>query len=284
MKLVSFNLFRTLGLKPSEDVTVTYVKPETYAARPQDYEQLLTEADWVLFPEYWQLNALEYGLGCRVFPSPASYRLGHDKIEMTRIFQLVAPEHHPRTWIAQNSATEAERLWEAMSYPFVAKLPKASQGTGVWLIEQRQQWLDYLGIADRLYVQEYLPIDKDLRIVIVGNEIIAAYWRHQSEYSFHTNVAQGGFVSYDDIPPQAIDFVTKLARGLNIDHAGFDIAMVGDHPYLLEFNRLFGNQGIPGGGKDITEAILRYLDSHTDDDGPIDPIHPGSGPPPVQAA
>lgn len=278
MKLVSFNMFRTLGLAESGMAELAFIKPEDYERRPGLYRDQLMDADWVLFPEYWQLNALEYGLGCRVFPSPSTYRIGHNKIEMTRACQLLVPANLPDTWIAKNTPEEAERLWQTLYRPFVAKLAKASQGEGVWLINGRRDWQQYLARSEHLYLQEHLPIDRDLRIVLVGRDIVAAYWRLQSDRSFHTNVAQGGQVSYDDIPPQALDFVRTLAARLDIDHAGFDIAMVGEHPYLLEFNRLFGNQGIPGGGKAITDAILRHLESEGDDDHrPQDPTRPHPG-------
>ena len=269
MQLVSFNLFRTLGLP-----NATYIKPESFQLHPEKYLAQIEAADWVMFPEYWQLNGLLYGLNSRIFPSESTYRIGHNKIEMSRAIRLLTPANLPRTLIAANSDSDAERLWQAMELPFVAKLAKASQGEGVWLIEDRQQWREYRQRADSLYVQEHLPIDRDLRIVVVGSEVIAAYWRHQSDRSFHTNVSRGGHVSYDDIPAAAIDYVQQLARRLNINHAGFDIAMVDGHPYLLEFNRLFGNQGIPGGGHAITDAILRYLQQHSSDHTPWDPESP----------
>lgn len=269
MKLVSFNLFRTLGLPDT-----SYIKPDDFQKQPHLYTAQLEEADWVLFPEYWQLNALVYGLGCKVFPSEASYRIGHNKIEITRACQVMIPRNLPTTWITPNTKDEAERVWGIMDLPFVAKRPKASQGEGVWLIENTADWNAYLTRTDSLYVQEYLPINKDLRIVIVGNEIITAYWRHQSDRSFHTNVSRGGQVSFDEIPTTALDLVLQLAKDLNINHAGFDVAIVGNHPYLLEFNRLFGNQGIPGGGKVLTEAILRYLLEHQTDDKPVNPNRP----------
>ena len=268
MQLVSFNLFRTLGIPDT-----TYIKPEDFDRCPQRYQALIEQADRVLFPEYWQLNALLFGMHARIFPSEASYRIGHDKIEMTRACKVVSPNHLPTTWIARNTPEEAARLWDELYPPFVAKLPKASQGEGVWLIEDAAGWRDYVARADRLYVQEYLPIDRDLRIVLVGDEVIAAYWRHRSDRSFHTNVARGGQVSYDDIPDAAIDYVKTLAAALGIDHAGFDIAMVGGRPYLIEFNRLFGNQGIPGGGKTITHAIVRHL-LRQDSERPDDPNRP----------
>lgn len=269
MNIVSFDLFRTLGV-----TGVTYLKPEDFLKNPERYHAQLEHADWVLFPEYWQLNTLLFAMNCRIFPSEATYRIGHDKIEITRACSAVSPHHLPTTRIARNSPEEAERLWQTFDTPFVAKLARASQGEGVWLIEDHADWRRYLEVADRLYVQEYLPIDRDLRIVLVGDEIVAAYWRHQSDRSFHTNVSRGGHVSYDDIPQEAIDYVLRLAKTLGINHAGFDIAMVGSQPYLLEFNRLFGNQGIPGGGKTITDAMLRYLRTHMDDENPTDPSRP----------
>ena len=147
MHLVSFNVFRTLGFP---DTTV--LKPEHFLR----HKPLLQEADWVLFPEYWQINALVHGLKCRVFPSIASYRIGHDKVEMTRAFQTVAPEHTPWTLIEANGPQERDMLWDTMALPFVAKLPKASMGEGVWLIESRAEWLKYCDRTDVLYVQEYL--------------------------------------------------------------------------------------------------------------------------------
>lgn len=99
MQLVSFDIFRTLGLP---DTTV--IKPEHFLHHKAELEQ----ADWVLFPEYWQLNALVHGLKCRVFSSEASYRIGHDKVEMTRAFQTVAPEHTPWTLIEANGPEDPD--------------------------------------------------------------------------------------------------------------------------------------------------------------------------------
>ena len=250
MKLVSFDMLRTLDLP---DTTV--LKP----AQMYDKAELLQNADWVLFPEYWQLNALQYAYKARVFPSEASYRIGHNKIEMTRAFMAVAPHNTPDTYILANTTANAEELWHTLPQPFVAKLPKSSQGEGVWLIHTHSDWQQYLGKTDVLYVQEYLPIDRDLRIVLVGKEILAAYWRLQSPYSFHNNLARGGEAEFSPVPQAALDLVLQVSKALDINHAGFDVAMVGERPYLFELNRLFGNKGILGGDARINSAILAYL-------------------------
>lgn len=271
MKLISFDVFRTLGLP-----NVQTLKPEHFFA----HKDALTEADWVLFPGYWQLNALLYGLNCRVFPSEASYRIGHDKVEMTRAFEMVAPEHTPLTLIEPNGPIQRDRLWDTMTLPFVAKKPKASMGEGVWLIKNRADWENYCEITDVLYVQEYLPIEKDLRIVVIGDEVITAYWRHQAAQGFYNNVAQGGWVEYGDVPQAALDLAVRVATRLGVNHAGFDIAMVGGYPYLIEFNRLFGNQGL-NKGTELRDAILAYLKRHS---RPEDPDSPGTPPSPFPMA
>ncbi|WP_281257294.1 ATP-grasp domain-containing protein [Bacillus oleivorans] len=104
--------------------------------------------------------------------------------------------------------------------------------------------MDYTKQNDVRYVQEYLPITKVLRIVWVGNKVIEGYWRINQGHEFLTNVSQGGLISYDHIPVEAIQLVEKVAATLGIDHAGFDIAQVGDKLYFFELNVMFGNQGI----------------------------------------
>jgi ribosomal protein S6--L-glutamate ligase len=250
MAWISFDIFRTLGFSDT-----LQLKPDQIFKHKDD----ISRADWVLFPQYWQLNALIYGLNAKVFPSQASYLLGHNKIEMTRAFEVVAPANIPHTEIRANTPSNADELWELMLQPFVAKLPKASQGSGVWLIQTRSDWKAYLERSDILYVQEYLPINRDIRVEIIGDQVICAYWRLQSDQGFYNNVAKGGVINHSPVPTQAITLALHLATSLDINHAGFDIAMVGDHPYVFEFNRLFGNQGLDGGDKKIREAIIDYL-------------------------
>ncbi|NVK43633.1 MAG: hypothetical protein HWE39_20505 [Oceanospirillaceae bacterium] len=266
MKLVSFDAFRTLRLPETN-----YIKPELFFTHLTD----VREADWVLFPEYWQINSLVFGLKRRIFPSMASYLIGHNKIEMTRAFMAVAPEHVPWTLMAANDPTSAEELWQQMALPFVAKIPKSSMGEGVFLIENRDDWQRYLALTPSLYVQEWLPIDRDLRIVWIGDRVLGGFWRRQSEQGFHNNLSRGGQIDRSPLPPAAVELVRRLATALEIDHAGFDIAMVDGYPFVLEFNRLFGNRGLGSLNAEIPYAILDYLQRQSDcndpDDDPLKP-------------
>jgi glutathione synthase/RimK-type ligase-like ATP-grasp enzyme len=128
-------------------------------------------------------------------------------------FRASVPQHTPQTLIKANDESNREWVWREMDKPFVAKLPKSSMGQGVWLIESTFDWRRYCAMADVLYVQEYLPIERDLRVVVVGN-----------------------------------------------------------HPYLLEFNRLFGTRGVAGGQETIRNLMWNYLQEEL---VPPKPSHPG---------
>ncbi|MFX3657863.1 MAG: ATP-grasp domain-containing protein [bacterium] len=254
MRLVTFDPFRALGIPGAR-----YIKPELY----RDHEVLIREADWVLFPEYWQVNTLSYVWRCRLFPSLASYHLGHDKIEMTRAMEAGWPNNVPRTLIAASTPENAQRILEALGLPLVAKVVRSSQGRGVRRIDDEADWLAWCAREPILYAQELLDIDRDLRLVVIGRDVVAGYWRVAPEGGFLNNVAAGGAIDPAPVPGAARRLVTAMARRLRIDHAGFDVAMVGGRPMVLEFNRLFGNHGLREQGVNPGALIHQHLQSRT---------------------
>lgn len=254
MRLLSFDPFRTLGMPG-----VTYVKPERYL----DHLPEIQAADWLLFPEYWQVNGLVYAHKKRIFPSLASYHLGHDKIEMTRAMQGRWDAHLPRTLIGPSTPFERDHILDELGLPLVAKAVRSSEGRGVRLIADEAAWRDHCQQHDVLYAQEYLPMDRDLRLVVIGRRVVAGYWRLQGADGFLNNLAAGGALAFDPVPAAALRLVRDIARTLGIDHAGFDVAWVGGHPYVLEFNRLFGNAGLREQGVSPAALIHAHLQTRS---------------------
>ncbi len=247
--MISFNAYRTLGLPG-----VTYLKPEYFL----EHRDLIQPAEVILFPESWQLNVLCYAWKRRIFPSPASYDLGFDKVEMTRSLQAVAADHVPPTLILPAVDRSVEQVLDELGLPVVVKEPRNSMGRGVFLIEHAATLYAWAHRVPVLYAQQYLPIDADLRVVYVGDQVIAAYWRRGGD-GFRHNLAQGGEADFHAVPKTALRLVEQTASALGIDHAGFDLVMVGDHPYFLEFNVLFGNAALNQQGIHVAPVILDYL-------------------------
>lgn len=255
---------------------VRAMKPEhMFAAREE-----LAEADWVLFPEEWQINPLVHVLGARIFPSIASYRFGQDKVQFTRAMWLLAPAHVPETLIRPMNREGCEEAIERFGFPFVVKHPRSSMGQGVWLIENRAMLEQLQGELDVLYAQEYLEMERDLRVVWLGDEVVCAYWRVGSN-GFHNNIARGGAHDFSDVPAAALDLARHVAQGMGIDHAGFDLACVDGHWYFLEANVRFGNDALRAAGIDTTAFIEAWIERNSPllDDPQGDP---GDGPRPPE--
>lgn len=254
LTLLSFDALRALDVPGAQ-----HIKPENWL----QHRARIQAADWILFPEYWQINTLVYGFKKAIFPSPASYHVGHDKVEMTRALEAVFSQHVPQTLIRASTPANIEEILDTLALPFIVKEPRSSMGQGVNLVETRRAFLDYAGTRSILYAQEYLPIDRDLRVVVVGRDIVCGYWRIAPTGELRNNVARGARTSFDEVPTGALDLVENISRHFGIDHAGFDIAVVGGHYHVLEFNVRFGTEAVRGRGIDLGPRILDYLERRT---------------------
>jgi ribosomal protein S6--L-glutamate ligase len=223
---------------------------------------LIDEADVILFPDYADINLICLAMGKTIFPSLSSYLLGYNKVEMTRAFQSRFAAHVPLTMVHPDEPRYRSRILDTMQFPFVAKYPRSTRGEGVFLIESDADWHDYCRKTDMLYVQEKLEIDRDLRVIWIGDRIVHAYWRIAAPGAFHNNLAHGGSISLENIPGQALTLVENIATRFRIDYAGFDVAMVGGHPYVFEFNRLFGLEGVNREKINTGSVITDYLQRH----------------------
>lgn len=251
MNIVTFNPLRTIGIP-----NVRYIKPDLMFREAE----IIQKADLCLFPETWQVPALVYGWKKSIFPSVETMQLGYSKVEMTRALWAVAKDNVPYTEILANTEMNRKYILDTFPFPFVAKETRNSMGKGTFLIKNSQDFQKYMKANEVLYVQEYLENDgKDIRICVVGDDIFTAYWRVGLEGEFLHNVASGGNLIFDFIPPEALKLVKNVANALNINHAGFDIMVSDGKLYILEFNVLFGNQGLQAQGLSVEQAIYHYL-------------------------
>ena len=131
-------------------------------------------------------------VGKPTFPSYHTYKCVQDKIKQSALFQL-AGLPHPRTRVFYGKRQKA-RIREYFSYPMhCQRTAWLSDGTRrVPMINNVADLDAYILDRHIAYVQQYLPIDRDIRVVVIGSQVVHAYWRIAGEGEFRTNVAQGG--------------------------------------------------------------------------------------------
>ena len=174
--------------------------------------------------------------------------------------RAAVPHAVPETLILPANPLAAEQVLNALGLPLVVKEPRNSMGRGVALIESRAELMCWIEKVDILYAQQYLPNAGDVRVVWIGRQVAAAYWRRNAA-GFHNNLARGGAADFNNVPVAALDLVQSTALALGVDHAGFDVIMLDGHPFLLEFNVLFGNEALNNAGMDLKPLIRNYLHS-----------------------
>ena len=116
-------------------------------------------------------------------------------------------------------------------------------GRGVYLIRNYAELSAYWDMTRPAYIQEYLPIDRDMRIVVIGNKIVHAYWRVAQPGEFRTNIALRGRISLDPVPQKALDLGLYTARECRWDDVGIDICEHEGKFYVLEANMKYGKEG-----------------------------------------
>jgi ribosomal protein S6--L-glutamate ligase len=128
-------------------------------------------------------------------------------------------------------------------------------GRGVYLIQNDRELAEYCNVKGPAYIQEYLPIDRDIRVVVIGGQVVHAYWRVASAGEYRTNVAAGGHIELDDVPADALQLACETAKCCGWDDVGIDICEHQGAYYVLEGNMKYGREGFRQAGLDYQQLM-----------------------------
>lgn len=221
---------------------------------PEEVRARIRSAQKIYYPSRLYED-LFVSLGKQVFPRNY-YQFMGNKIRQTELFQFLEIPH-PRTRIFSGKPGPAA-VEEDFDYPFVAKDPVgSSRGTGVWLIRNRAELEAYLVRPHRAYIQQYLPLARDLRVVLVAGCVVHAYWRIARPGEFRNNVSRGGAICCEGIPGSALEFAMAVAERCRFDEVGLDICRHNHRYYVLEANMVYGLEGFRALGLDIYQQLAQ---------------------------
>ncbi len=250
-------IFIALGsrLRGVPEVLTLGVKPNFPDYTPEERELLLA-SKLILFPtsNYAQFFTT---MGKRIFPSLETHLYADEKIKQTTLFYMLGIPH-PRTRIYY--PLHHKDILKDFSFPFIAKLARGSaRGRGVFKIEGMEDLNRYLDLTRVAYIQEYLPHERDLRVVLINYEPLSAYWRISRPEDFRSNLAQGGTISFEDIPARGLDLAGRSARKCRLDDVGMDLIYARGEWYVIEANMKYGRKGLKMKGLDLKQVMRQKL-------------------------
>lgn len=183
----------------------------------------------------------------------------------------------------------------------VYKTAIGTHGGGTWKVGAEDRVNPRVG-ARQAFLQEYVDHDEkrhsDLRVYVVGDEVVAAMNRYAPEGDWRTNVALGGDVA--DASDELTDEVERIAVDatdvVGLDYAGVDVVEGNDGFYVLEVNPTAGfkglfratgvspapyiaKQAIEFAGGEVADSAVRRLSEVLDDSAPtarpsVEPVEP----------
>ncbi|MCP4671796.1 MAG: RimK family alpha-L-glutamate ligase [Desulfobacula sp.] len=244
-KLKQYSEIMTLGFKPNF---------QNYSLQEK---KLIVNAKTIYYPTAFYADLFN-SMGKETFPNFHTYKFAQDKIKQTAIFNMLEIPH-PDTRVFYGKKQKLDIL-KFFNFPFIAKKPRGSaKGNHVYLIENKEDLSCYLNNKHPAYIQEYFPIDQDMRIIIIGKKIRLAYFRIAASDNFKTNISQGGTISFNPLPQEALDLALTTALRCGWDDVGIDIVEYKQKFYVLEANMKYGTKAFKKAGISYKEMLVKLI-------------------------
>lgn len=165
-------------------------------------------------------------------------------IENSKIYTYtkLAHENVPVIGTLFISNKQIEKAIEVFDFPLILKNSTGFQGKEVYLCETKKETEKIYEKYNNkhLIVQPYIENSGDLRLLVIGDEVVGAIKRSSDKsIDFRNNASQGGKVEKYSPNKNEVSLALQATKILNIDIAGVDLMYDGrDKQFkILEVNR-----------------------------------------------
>lgn len=199
--------------------------------------------------------------GIRVINSTYPFRRSRDKYATQYILHQ-AGIPIPTTYTTESLARAYQATGEMNDVIYKPIL--SSMGRGSMKFTDADLAYNAYRLLDRLHhpliLQKYVENPgRDIRVFIVGDEVVGAVYKYIPEGEWKSNVAQGGKMVEEEMTSEIIDMAFNATKAMGLDYAGVDLLESPDGPIVLEVNASPGWQGLKGAtGKQVADLIVEY--------------------------
>lgn len=166
------------------------------------------------------LNLQFEALGIKTFNSAAiSHMCNHKSLTHHEIHKLNIP-------MVDTLFFKKEHVSDVppMSYPFVLKEATGRSGKQVYFITSNKEWkqaISLLGTSDIVIQSCNVQLGNDVRVFIVGKEIVGAVLR-KSASDFRANFKLGGSAEWYPLDDTKKELINKIVHHFDFDMVGID--------------------------------------------------------------
>ncbi len=175
---------------------------------------------------------------------------------------IIAPKVYPKFTIQDSGYYE--RVLERLGLPMIIKEGHGSFGMKVYLIETEEQFYaktDELRGVDFVF-QKFVASSRgrDIRVNIVGGDIVAAMYRH-SETDFRANITNGGVAERIELTAEQKALAIRAANAVGAEFAGVDL-LFGEYeePLVCEVNAAAHIRNLYNvTGVNVADSMIAYI-------------------------
>ncbi|WP_374723182.1 ATP-grasp domain-containing protein [Peribacillus tepidiphilus] len=197
-------------------------------------------------------------LGLRVFNSSTICRIANNK---ARTHQVLAAQNIPMIDTIFTHSYEFNPNCIPFEFPCIVKDAHGRSGKQVYKVHDQVQMEQVMKeMNGEVIIQRLATEGKDLRVFVVGKQIICAILR-ESNHDFRANISLGGSSRVYHLSEKEKELVHKIIACLEIDYAGIDFIFDENGNLLLnEIEDVVGSRSLfLNTDINIYEIVLHYI-------------------------
>lgn len=210
--------------------------------------------------------------GFKVFNSAKAIEICDDK-SLTHMVLQSAGIRMPKTIIAPKTFDGIgytnydflDQVIETLGFPMILKEAFGSFGQQVYLIKDKETMLKRLlmiGTKPMIF-QEYISSSfaRDIRLNVVGNEVVATMYRYSEDGDFRANITNGGKMKTYVPTKEQKELAILSCKAIGLDFAGVDLLFdEKEQPIVCEVNSNAHFKNIYDcTGVDVADHIIDYI-------------------------
>jgi ribosomal protein S6--L-glutamate ligase len=172
----------------------------------------------------------------------------------------------PKT-IFSRETDAVDDLLSHLDTPVIIKLASGTQGNGVVLAETHKaakSVIQAFYVNDTsFFIQEFIKesAGTDIRVFVVGYQVVASMQRQSLDDDFRSNIHQGGSGTAVKLTDEERKTALRAAKAMGLSICGVDLMRSARGPLVLEVNSTPGLEGIEAvTGRNIAGKIIDYIE------------------------
>jgi len=145
----------------------------------------------------------------------------------------------PKTYIYYKH-DNADKFLKKCEYPKIIKKSYGPSNYGGYFVHKVDDYKEARELLDDKkyhpqYMQDFVPMEADIRVMLIGHKPVCAFWRRPTDGGWLTNTSQGGSMDYMDVPKSVLDLAVKVSKAAKAEYWACDVAYgVDGVPRILE--------------------------------------------------